>query len=492
MTLFSKIGKFLIVILFTGISTFVSGEGVFAASSTEPVSVAGGNGHGIAAWSDGTVTGWGYNKYGQVGDGTSIHQFIPKRVVGLSNIVQVAAADDNSFALSKDGEVWAWGDGYSPYVSGDVVLPFQKRGLPVKMDGLKEVSSLDTNGFAGVAVHTDGTATLWYPTYDPADPMTRILKYIPLKGVTNASAALILDYTVLILDHDGKVSSLSIYNTVYGRYRSESELPDVQSVNSSIAEIATSGRDAFLLRKNGTVMCWNEETKKMVTVRGLTGISNIQTGYKRLYALTSTGSIWQWNYNAGSKVKPFQNKGLTGIKGLWGSTGQVGFALRKDGKLMAWGDGYYAGMATGSGSPTIDKGMETAYAVYVQSPLSWNVKGQNISFYGTSGILNGKLYVPFTSVFEALGVKVSSKSELDPKQNGRSTSFWTFTYGDQTLVIKGGSPAEVFLNGKNTGQTVTIQVMSNTTMFPLETICEKLGISLQWNKTTGEVVLGGA
>ncbi|GGH23613.1 stalk domain-containing protein [Paenibacillus segetis] len=494
LSLFSRIGKLLITILVVGSCALISGEGVFAATSTVPVpvNVAGGDGHGIAAWSDGTVTGWGYNKYGQVGDGTSIHQFVPKRIDGLANIVQVAAARDISFALSKDGEVWAWGDGYSPYVSGDVVLQYQKRGLPVKMDGLEQVSNIDTNGFAGVAVHNDGTATLWYPTHDPTDPMTVTTKYVSLKGVSNASSAVILDYTVLILDCDGKVSSLSIYNTVYGRYRSENELPAVQPIRSSISTIVSSGRDAFLLNKNGTVSLWNEESKKTATISGFTGISNIQTGYKRLYALNSNGSIWQWNYNAGTKAKPFQVKSLSNIADIWGSTGQFGYALRKDGKLMAWGDGYYTGMATGSGSPTIDKGKETAYAVNVQTPLSWTVKGQSISFYGTSGIINGKLYVPFTSVFEALGVKISSKSELDPKQNGRSTSIKTFAYEDKTLVIKGGSPAEVLLNGKNTGQTVNIQVMSNTTMYPLETICEQLGISLQWNKTTGEVVLGGA
>ncbi|MGF7048055.1 hypothetical protein J2T13_002561 [Paenibacillus sp. DS2015] len=490
MKLLIRIGKLMMVTLVTGMCTFVSGEGIFADSTIEPVSVAGGNGHGVAAWSDGTVTGWGYNKHGQVGDGTSIDQYIPKVIAGLSDIVKVAAARDTSFALSKEGEVWAWGDNYSRYVYGDVILPYQKRELPKKMEGLKKVTSLDTNGFAGVAVHSDGTATLWYPTYDPVEPMTLGVKYVPLKGIANASSAVILDYTVLIQDRSGVVSSLSIYNTFYGRYRSESEIPVVQPVTSSISEIAASGRDAFLLRKKGTIVRWNEESKKVAAVSGLAGISNLQTGYKRLYALKSNGTIWQWNYNTGQVVKPFQVKDLTGITDLWGSTGQVAFALRKDGRLMAWGDGYYAGMASGSGTLTTDKTLKT---VYVQPSLSWTINNQSVSYFGTSSIVDGKLYVPFTSVFKALAIQVTrGEIESDTQHKGRTFSVWTFAYGGTTLVINASNPTELFVNGKRSDQIVNIPSMSNTTMFPLEMICETLGIELQWNKTTGEVVFGGA
>ena len=100
-------------------------EAVHGDSPHTPVSVAGGSGHGVAAWSDGSVTAWGYNKSGQVGDGTSIHQLVPKQVAGLTDIVQVAAGDNSSFALDKNGDVWAWGDYYSPYINGDPLLPFK-------------------------------------------------------------------------------------------------------------------------------------------------------------------------------------------------------------------------------------------------------------------------------------------------------------------------------------------------------------------------------
>ena len=80
-------------------------EAVHGDSPHTPVSVAGGSGYGVAAWGDGSVTAWGFNKSGQVGDGTSIHQLVPKQVTGLTDIVQVAAGDNSSFALDKNGDV---------------------------------------------------------------------------------------------------------------------------------------------------------------------------------------------------------------------------------------------------------------------------------------------------------------------------------------------------------------------------------------------------
>ena len=57
-----------------------------------------GNFHSLAIKNDGTVTGWGYNAYGQA---TS--------PPGLTNVVAVAAGAFHNLALKNDGTVVAWG-----------------------------------------------------------------------------------------------------------------------------------------------------------------------------------------------------------------------------------------------------------------------------------------------------------------------------------------------------------------------------------------------
>jgi alpha-tubulin suppressor-like RCC1 family protein len=74
------------------------------------VSVAGGRFHSLALLSDGTVQAWGYNASGQLGDNTQAgSRPSPVAVTGLTNIVDIEAAYDSSFALSADGQLWAWG-----------------------------------------------------------------------------------------------------------------------------------------------------------------------------------------------------------------------------------------------------------------------------------------------------------------------------------------------------------------------------------------------
>jgi alpha-tubulin suppressor-like RCC1 family protein len=76
--------------------------------------VAAGHYHSLALKTDGTVYAWGYNNYGQLGDGSTGNRTAPGRVdvtpgVALSNIVAIAAGDAHSAAVTAAGTAYAWG-----------------------------------------------------------------------------------------------------------------------------------------------------------------------------------------------------------------------------------------------------------------------------------------------------------------------------------------------------------------------------------------------
>ncbi|GAM08126.1 ultraviolet-B receptor UVR8 [Geobacter sp. OR-1] len=98
---------------------------VVVAAVSSPLSgvtaIAAGGSHALALKSDGTVWGWGYNQWGQVGDGLprdKPNRFYPALVQFLDNpdravnVVKIAAGGSHSLALDSDGYIWAWGYNY--------------------------------------------------------------------------------------------------------------------------------------------------------------------------------------------------------------------------------------------------------------------------------------------------------------------------------------------------------------------------------------------
>ena len=71
--------------------------------------------HTIALKSDGTVWTFGYNGYGELGDGTNTNRNRPVQVLGeggvgyLTDVIDIAGGGYHTIALKFDGTVWAWG-----------------------------------------------------------------------------------------------------------------------------------------------------------------------------------------------------------------------------------------------------------------------------------------------------------------------------------------------------------------------------------------------
>ena len=97
------------------------GDGGENINSSTPVSVSGltsgvvaigaGGRHNCALLDSGAVQCWGFNGYGQLGDGTSANHPAPYDVYGLSSgVVAIAAGDYHTCALLNSGDVNCWGD----------------------------------------------------------------------------------------------------------------------------------------------------------------------------------------------------------------------------------------------------------------------------------------------------------------------------------------------------------------------------------------------
>src|SRR5215210_4516777 len=84
---------------------------------------------------------WGYNPYGQLGDGTTTNRTTPVGVRNLSGVKAISASYDHSLAVKEDGTVWAWGRNYYGELGNgtntDSLAPVQVKNL----SGVKAVAT---------------------------------------------------------------------------------------------------------------------------------------------------------------------------------------------------------------------------------------------------------------------------------------------------------------------------------------------------------------
>lgn len=136
-------------------------------SSTSYVSVGGGLGkvsqvacgvqHSMALQRDGTVWTWGWNAYGQLGDGTMQDRSLPFQLP-LSQIVAISAGADHSMALAADSTVWTWGSNVDGQLGvGNTVDSY----VPVQVPGLDSVVAIAGGGYFSLALKQDGTLWAW-------------------------------------------------------------------------------------------------------------------------------------------------------------------------------------------------------------------------------------------------------------------------------------------------------------------------------------------
>ena len=130
---------------------------------TGVVQVATGGIHSLAVKFDGTVWAWGWNGIGALGDGTTTDRNTPVQVSGITGVVQVAGGGSHSLALKSDGTVWAWGSNqYGQLGDGSYPVSGAQSNTPVKVSGLTGVVQIASEGlYHSLALKSDGSVWAW-------------------------------------------------------------------------------------------------------------------------------------------------------------------------------------------------------------------------------------------------------------------------------------------------------------------------------------------
>lgn len=144
----------------------VSG-GVSGSPLAQVTQIAAGGSHSLAIDSSNQVWGWGYNAFGQVGDGTTLNTSTPKPIPGFSVQVgvttgtpAVVAGGSHSVVLKSDGTVWGWGYNGLGQLGADKTL-FPSIPAPRQVPISGTVTAIAAGLDHTLALLADGTVWAW-------------------------------------------------------------------------------------------------------------------------------------------------------------------------------------------------------------------------------------------------------------------------------------------------------------------------------------------
>jgi alpha-tubulin suppressor-like RCC1 family protein len=278
--------------------------------------------YGCAVMVNHSVECWGYNGYGELGNGTTTNSPVPVHVLGITQAVAVSAGEYHACAVLSGGGIKCWGyNGYGELGNGSIA----DSDAPVAVIGISHATKVAAGSYHSCALLTSGGVKCWgYNGYGALGNGTTTDRHTPaqvsgiLKGATWVSAG---DYHTCAVQ--SKVVKCWGYND-YGQLGDgtfvDKHLPHKVSVLGPHASIVSAGYgDTCALvatpKQGNAAWCWGYNAEgetghgtnttyapKPVTVVGMqTHVTSISERYYTACAVRM-GTAKCWGYNSYGEV----------------------------------------------------------------------------------------------------------------------------------------------------------------------------------------------
>ena len=335
---------------------------------TNATSVSAAIGHTCALHDDATISCWGANEIGQLGNGQvgqGKNSAVPVKVQNISGATAAVAGgggiDGRSCALHRDGTISCWGS--------------QNSTVPAKIEGIKNAKAVTTGDEHTCALHEGGTISCWgYNDDGQLGNETRDYSAVPVqvKNITDAAAVDAGDSHTCALHRDGTVSCWGnnvvgqLGNGNSGKGEHSSAPVKVQGITNAIAVSASVGvylGHTCALLEDRTISCWGMNSSGQLgtgqsaegdispipaAVQGITDATAISTGDEHTCALHEGGTISCWGSNFGGRLGSFETADehsalpvpVDGIISAIQITAgrEHSCALHQDGTISCWGN----------------------------------------------------------------------------------------------------------------------------------------------------------
>jgi alpha-tubulin suppressor-like RCC1 family protein len=363
-----------VVVLLVATSGAVSPGPVTAAAPPTVTAVSAGGDHTCAVMADGTVRCWGYNAYGQLGDGSTDRRLTPVSVAGISTATSITVGEYHSCALLTGGSIRCWG-GNATGALGDGTTADSL--TPVAVSGISTATAVAAGDRHTCAVLADHTVRCWgWNTEGQLGDGTTTARLTPVEVAGISTATVVvggeIGFTCALLA-GGSIRCWG--NNTSGQLgdgtRTTRLAPVAVSGISTATAVDAGDAHTCAVLTDGSVRCWGSNwagelgdgtmsppRAVPVAVVGISTATAVAAGGQHSCAAMTDGTSRCWGHNGsgqlgdGTLTSSWNPVAVTGMSTATAITAGSGHtcALLVDGAPWCWGAGGALGTGTTTGS----------------------------------------------------------------------------------------------------------------------------------------------
>jgi YD repeat-containing protein len=382
----------------------------------EIADVDGGTDHSILLSADGDVLGMGRNNRGQLGTGDLEDSLLPVPTLALPDpILQISAGANHNLALDADGQVWTWGWNLFGQLGDGTTTDRSTPGLVPGLPAISKVSA-GLNSSSSIALDTDGRVWAWgwnelgqLGDGTTTDRHTPVLVPMPEPMVDVLAA----DAFTVSLGASGTAYTWGVNN--FGQLgdgtmdQRLTPVPVITPPGVQLSSVAAGGTFAMAVDDEGHAWAWGSNHQGHLgdgtvaqrstpgLVLGLPDVTALDAGHGHALALDTAGGLWSWGGNSDGQLgdrsvsrrtAPVRTRPMPAVVAV--SAGdEHSVALADDGSVWAWGANFDGQLGDGTliprgtpqpvpgvvGASAVDAGQRHGLALVDGTVLSWGSGG---------------------------------------------------------------------------------------------------------------------
>ena len=281
--------------------------------------ISAGDFHTLAIKTDGTLWAWGYNQFGEVGDGTIIYKNLPTQIGTDNNWSKITAGANHSLAIKTNGTLWAWGNNSFGQL-GDSTNT--NKNVPTQIGTDNNWSKITAGANHSLAIKTDGTLWAWgYNNYGQLGDSTNTNKNIPTQvGIENSWSQIDCGegHSIAIKTNGtlwawGLNSNGQLGDGTNGP-NTETNIPIHIGIATNWFKITAGSNQTLAIKTDGTLWAWGSnangdlgdgtytDINSPTQIGSAVNWSQIDAGLYHVVALKTNGTLWAWGANSSSQL----------------------------------------------------------------------------------------------------------------------------------------------------------------------------------------------